>query len=200
LVDSGAIHHLSRYKELLSNPVERETRLKIILGDNSTHLVKGFRSVKFQLKYGESIMLHDVMYVSRLMKSLVSIYALEDKGMRVSFIKGKFLTWYVGSPMRDEFTLGSRFERLYKFTGRPLLALIHNTNYISELWHHRLDLLLYDALSKLKKLVSSIPDVQAHHDGVCTGCASGKKTRGPFPSCEKKQMTSSISFISIYVV
>ncbi len=42
LVDSGAIHHLFGYKEVLSILVERDPKMKIILGDNSTHLVKGF--------------------------------------------------------------------------------------------------------------------------------------------------------------
>lgn len=75
------------------------------------------------------------MYVSGLNKNLVSISALEDKGMRVAFIKGKVLTWPVGSPMRDAFKLGSRYEGLYRVTGRPLLALVHDTNHRSELWH-----------------------------------------------------------------
>jgi len=44
----------------------------------------------------------------------------------------------------------------------------------------------YDALPKLKKLVSGIPDIQPQHDGVYPGYASGKKTRGPFPSSEDK--------------
>lgn len=92
LVDSGAIHHLSGYKEVLSILVERETRLNIILGDNSTQPVKGFGSVKFQLNSRELVLLHDVMYVPRLMKNLVSIYILEDKGMRFAFIKIIFFT------------------------------------------------------------------------------------------------------------
>lgn len=49
LVDSGATHHFSSYKEVLSNLVDRESNLKIILGDNSTHPIKGFGSVKFYL-------------------------------------------------------------------------------------------------------------------------------------------------------
>jgi len=40
LVDSGASRHFSGYKEVLSNLIERETSLKIILEDNSTYLVK----------------------------------------------------------------------------------------------------------------------------------------------------------------
>jgi len=92
LVYSGASHHLFGHKEVLSNLVERESNLKIILGDNFTHPVKGFAFVKFHLDSREYVFLHDVMYMSSLKKNLVSISALEDKGMRVSFIKGKVLT------------------------------------------------------------------------------------------------------------
>ena len=112
LVDSGVSRHFSGYKEFLSNLVERESNLKIILGDNSTHLIRGFGSVKFHLDSGELVLPHDVMYVPGLKKNLVFISSLEYKGMRVAFIKGKVLTWPVGSPMRNAFTLGSRFEGL----------------------------------------------------------------------------------------
>jgi len=171
---------------IISLDEERESNLKIILGDNSTHPVKGLGSVKFHLDSEEPILLHDVMYVLGLKKNSVSIYALEEKGMRVAFIKGKLLTWPIGSSMRNAFPLGSKFEGLYTVTRRPLLALVHHTNHLSEPWHRRLAHLHYDALPKLKKLVFGIPDVQAQHDGVCPGCASGKKTRGPFPSRENK--------------
>ena len=83
--------------------------MKISLGDNSTHPIKDFGSITFHLNSRESIFLHDVMYVPELKKNLVLIFALEDKGVRVDFIKGKVLTWPVGSPMRDAFTLGSIF-------------------------------------------------------------------------------------------
>jgi len=53
VVDSGATHHFSGYKEVLSNLVERESNLKIILGDNSTHPMKVFGSIKFQLNSRE---------------------------------------------------------------------------------------------------------------------------------------------------
>ena len=90
--DSGASIHLSRYQEVLSNLFERETNLKIVLGDNSTYPVKGFDSTKFHLDSREFVLLHEVMYVTRLKKNLVSISTLEKKGMIVSFIKGKVLT------------------------------------------------------------------------------------------------------------
>jgi len=138
LVDSGATHHFSRYKEVLSNLVEEESNFKVILGGNSTHPIKGFGSIKFHLDFMEFVLLHDVMYVSGLKK--------EDKGTRVAFIKGKVLTWPVGTSMRDAFTLGSRSEGLYRVTRRPLLALVDHTNHISELCHRRLAHLHCDAL------------------------------------------------------
>lgn len=53
-MDSGASKHFIGHHEILSNLVERE----------STHPVKGFGSVYFQLNYGETLHLHDVWYVS----------------------------------------------------------------------------------------------------------------------------------------
>ena len=105
MVNSGATYHLSRYKKVLSNVVVRESNLKIILGDNSTHFVKVFGSIKFDLNLEESIFIHDVMYVPRLKNIFLLIFSLEDKGMRVTFTRGKVLTWPIGSPMRDAFTL-----------------------------------------------------------------------------------------------
>lgn len=92
MVDSGASRHFSRYCEVLSNLVERETNFDIFLWDNSTYPMKGFGFVPFHLDYGEIVLLHEVMYVSRLKKNLVSISSLEDKGMRFAFTRGKVLT------------------------------------------------------------------------------------------------------------
>jgi len=89
LVDSGASRTFSRYWEVISNLVERETNLNIILGDRSPHPVKAFGSVKFHLDSWELVILNDVMYLPIRKKNFVYISTLEDKGMRVSFIKGK---------------------------------------------------------------------------------------------------------------
>jgi len=50
-----------------------------------------FVFVKFHLDSRESVLLHDMMYVSGLKKNLVSISTLEEKGMRVAIIKEKYL-------------------------------------------------------------------------------------------------------------
>jgi len=66
--------------------------------------------------------------------------------------------------MRYAFTLGKRYEGLYRVTGRPLLALVHNINNLRELCNRRLAHLHYDALPKLENFVLGIPKVQAQHD------------------------------------
>ena len=61
----------------------RQTNLNVILRDNSTHQVKCYGSILFQLDDGKSIFLREVMYVPNLKRNRVSISALEDKGMKV---------------------------------------------------------------------------------------------------------------------
>lgn len=133
LVDNGASKHFTGYEEALSNLVEMKTNLNVIPGDNSTHQVKGYGSVSFQLDDGKSIFLQEVLYVPDLQKNLVSISALEDKLMIVSFINGKVLTWPLNSSMRETFTLGSRCKGIYKVNGKPIHALVHDIDLQCEL-------------------------------------------------------------------
>ena len=79
LIDSGASRHLPRYKEALSNLIEKDINLEIILGDNATYPVKGVGNVTLQLNQGNTIHLQEVLYVPDLKKNLVSISGMEDK-------------------------------------------------------------------------------------------------------------------------
>lgn len=107
--------------------------MKIILGDKSSRPIKGFGYIKFHLNSREFDFLHDVRYMLGWKKNLVSISSLEEKGIMVTLIRGKFLACPIGSPMNDALTFGSRFEGLYRVTSRQLLALVHDTNHLSEL-------------------------------------------------------------------
>lgn len=93
LIDSGASRHFIGYKEALSNLIEKDTNLKIILGDNATYPVKGVGNVTLQLNQGNTILLQEVLYVPDLKKNLVSISAMEDKGFNVTFIDEKVRVW-----------------------------------------------------------------------------------------------------------
>ena len=91
LIDSGASRHLIGYKEALSDLVEKDTNLEIILGDNATYPVKGTMTVTLHLSQGQVIRLQYVLYVPDFKKNLVSISTMEDKGFNVAFVDGKVL-------------------------------------------------------------------------------------------------------------
>eukprot|EP00253_Pinus_taeda_P024459 PITA_24459 len=69
LIDSGTSRHFTGYKEALSNMIEKETNLEIILGDNVTYLEKGVGNVTLQLNQGNMIHLLEVLYVPDLKKN-----------------------------------------------------------------------------------------------------------------------------------
>jgi len=84
LIDSGASRHFTGYKEALSNLIEKDTNLEIILGDNATYPVKGVGNVTLQLNQGSTIHLQEVLYVLDIKKNLVSISKMEDNPIKDS--------------------------------------------------------------------------------------------------------------------
>ena len=88
MIDSGASRHFTGYKEALSNLIEKDTNLEIILGENATYPMKGVGNVTLQLNQGNIIHLQEVLYILDLKNNLVSISAMEAKGFMVAFING----------------------------------------------------------------------------------------------------------------
>lgn len=145
--------------------MEKDTNLKIILGDNATYPVKGVGNVTLQLNQGNTIHLQEVLYVPNLKKNLVSISAMEDKGFKVAFIDGKVRVW--NKNFKDAFTLGFRVDSLYQVGGSPLGAISCDTSLQSELWHRRFSHLHYKALPDVRKMVISMPKFKVEHEDVC---------------------------------
>eukprot|EP00253_Pinus_taeda_P016183 PITA_16183 len=182
LIDSGASRHFTRYKETLSNLVEKKTNMEIILGDNATYPVKEIGTVTLNLNQGQTFHLQEVLYVLDLKKNVVLIFVMEDKGFKVSFVDEKVRLWQRN--LRDAFTLGFRVEGLYQVGGSPLGAMICDTSLQSELWHRRFAHLHFKALPDVRKMVTGMPKFNLNHEGVCQGCETGKHTRGAFPASE----------------
>jgi hypothetical protein len=63
------------------------------LGDNAKYEVKGVGTTSFQLEYGNSLHMNDVLFVPGLIKNLLSILTLEDTIYIVSFVDGQLLVW-----------------------------------------------------------------------------------------------------------
>eukprot|EP00253_Pinus_taeda_P035805 PITA_35805 len=156
LIDSDASRHFTGYKEVLQNVIEKETNLEIILEDNMKYLVKGVGNVSLKFNQGNTIHLHDVLYVPDLKKNLVSISAMEDKGYKVTFNDGKVHVWK--NNIKDAFTLGFRVDSLYEIGGSPLGVMSCDTSLQSKLWHRRFAHLHYKALPDVRQMVTGIPE------------------------------------------
>ena len=121
-----------------------------------------------------------------LKKNLLSISALDAKGMRVSFVDGQVPTWPKGKSFDDAVVIGEQEGGLYKLKGHPKQTLVHETVEPNELWHRMLAHVHYRALPLARKAIEGLLEIQAKHDGVDKGCAKGKNTKKTFPSSEIK--------------
>ena len=122
----------------------------------------------------------DVLFVPRLKKNLLSISALDEKGMRVAFVDGQVLMWPKGKTIDDAVVIREQEGGLYKLKGQPVQALVHDSVEPNELWHRRLAHVHYRALPLASKLVEGLPEIQAKHEGVCKGCVKGKNIEDIF--------------------
>ena len=177
---------MTGYKENLSEMVEKESHLRVVLGDDANYIVKGFRSTSLQLESNDLLQLDDVLYVPSMKRNLVSISALEDKRYRVTFADGNVLALHKNSSMNTAKVISIREESLYRLTTPPAQALVHDSTNINELWHRRLAHLNSQALPALKNMVTGLPMLHVDHDGVCRVCALGNNTKGSFPKSENK--------------
>jgi hypothetical protein len=185
LIDSGASRHMIGIRNHISHFVEKETHLHVVLGDDARYNVRGVGSSTFQLDLEMQLKLK-VLYVPGMKINLVSISALEDKGYKITFLEGRVLAWHKDSHINSSKVIGVRENNLYKLTIKPAQDLSHDTIILSELWHRGLAHLHYRALLALRKMVTGLPEIQIHHEGVCKGCALGKNVKGSFPSSDNR--------------
>jgi hypothetical protein len=175
-----------RYRDHLTDLVEKKTNLHVVLGDNVRYNVKGVGTSTFQLDCDIPLQLSEVLYVPRMKRNLVSISSLEDNGYKVTFSEGKFLAWDKVSHMNSARVISVRENNLYMLTIRPVQALLHDIISLIELWHRRLAHFPYRALLALGKMVTCLPEIQFQHKGVCRGCALGKNVKGSFLSSDNR--------------
>jgi hypothetical protein len=193
---------MTGYRYHLTDLVEKETNLHVVLGDNAIYNVKGIGTSTFQLDYDIPLQLSEVLYVPGMKRNIVSISSLEDKGYKVTFIvsissledkgykvtfsEGKYLAWHKESHINSARVIGVRENNLYKLTIRPVQTLLHDTIILSELWHRRFDHIHYRALPSLGKMVIGLPEIHIQHKGVCRGCSLGKNVKGSFLSSDNR--------------
>ena len=73
------------YREHLTDLVEKESRLHVVLGDNARYTMKGVGSSSFQLDSDIPLQVSEILYVPGMKMNLVFVSPLEDKGYKVTF-------------------------------------------------------------------------------------------------------------------
>jgi hypothetical protein len=116
LIGSGASKHMNGYREHLTDLVEKESHLHVVLGDNARYNVKGVESSSFQLDFDISLQLSEVLYVLGMKRNLVFVSSLEDKGYKVIFFEGKVIAWHKNSRMDFSQVIGVQENGLYRLT------------------------------------------------------------------------------------
>ena len=76
------------------------------LGDDYQYPIKGSGESSYKLESGKSLTMKEVLFVPRLKKNLLSISALDAKGMRVAFIDGQVIMWPRGKTIDDAIVIG----------------------------------------------------------------------------------------------
>ena len=84
-------------------------------------------------------------------KNILSISALDAKGIRVPFVDVQVLMWHRGKTIEDATMIGEEDGGLYKLKGQPEQALVHESIEPNEQWNRRLTHVHYRALLTVRK-------------------------------------------------
>ena len=79
---------MTGFKESFEKLFEHNSPHKVKLGDDYQYPIKGSGESSYKLDSGKSMKMKDVLFVLGLKKNLLSILALDAKGIRVAFVDG----------------------------------------------------------------------------------------------------------------
>ena len=85
---SGDSKHMTGFKESFVRLSEHKSPHKVKLGDDYQYPIEGSGESSYNLDSGKPLTIKEVLFVLGLKKNLLSISALDAKGMRVAFIDG----------------------------------------------------------------------------------------------------------------
>ena len=112
---------------------EQESPHKVKLGDDYEYPIKGSGVASYKPDSRKSLKMKDVLYVPGLRNNILSISALDSKGIRFAFFDGQVLMCTRGNKIEDATMIGEEDGGLYKLKGQPEQALVHESIEPSEL-------------------------------------------------------------------
>ena len=80
--------HMTGDRDLFSDLEEKDLGVHIKMGDDGRYSATGIDTISFERESGKPFVLKEVLHVPGLMKNLISVVMLEDKGYDVVFSEG----------------------------------------------------------------------------------------------------------------
>src|SRR6202453_2326768 len=193
MMDSGATHHitphLSDFKDY--TPCQGAVHL----GDKSTISQVGVGSVVFNTSLGIPITLSNVLHIPSVRTRFLSMRALAQKGVEISFVKDSFKVVV----NQHCFAKGYLEDNLYWLDVSSIgtLASIKKSTTSLDVWHQRMGHISYAALKSYgpSALTGMDLDSSTSAPTVCRGCAVAKSTRQPFSPSKTKWTTEILQVV-----
>ncbi|KAJ9536507.1 hypothetical protein OSB04_un000344 [Centaurea solstitialis] len=193
-VDSGCSRHMTGYKELLHNFVERPGGT-VSLGNKTTGVIKGYGILT-----NGKVSIKKVLYVEGLSHNLFSASQFCDGYNIVLF---SIINCLIINSDGVEIFEGRRFYNLYVVdfsvidSSKPVCLFTKATKGESWLWHRRFSQQNFSDISKLANggLVKGLPKLTFDRDSLCPACQMGKMKRSSHKSKTESSCQSPLEMI-----
>ena len=97
---------MTSFKESFEKISEHNSPHKVKLGDDYQYPIKGSGEASYKLNFGKYLKMKDVLYVPVLKNNILSISALDAKGIRFAFVDGQVLMWPKEQTIDDGVVIG----------------------------------------------------------------------------------------------
>ncbi|KAJ9553587.1 hypothetical protein OSB04_017632, partial [Centaurea solstitialis] len=193
-VDSGCSRHMTGYKELLHNYVERPGGT-VSFGNKTTGVIKGYGILT-----NGKVSIKKVLYVEGLSHNLFSASQFCDGYNLVLF---SIINCLIINSDGVEIFDGRRFYNLYVVdfpvidSSTPVCMFSKATKGESWLWHRRFSHQNFSDISKLANggLVKGLPKLTFDRDALCPACQMGKMKRSSHKSKTESSCQSPLEML-----
>ncbi|KAJ9539388.1 hypothetical protein OSB04_032121 [Centaurea solstitialis] len=193
-VDSGCSRHMTGYKELLHNYVERPGGT-VSFGNKTTGVIKGYG-----ILINGKVSIKKVLYVEGLSHNLFSASQFCDGYNIVLF---SIINCLIINSDGVEIFEGRRFYNLYVVdfpvidSSKPVCLFSKATKGESWLWHRRFSHQNFSDISKLANggLVKGLPKLTFDRDSLCPACQMGNMKRSSHKSKTESSCQSPLEML-----
>jgi transposase InsO family protein len=182
-LDSGASNHMTGSRAAFSDLDESKTGT-VKFGDGSRVIIRGQGTVLFRCRNGEHRALQDVYYIPQLRSNIVSLGQLDEHGSEVLIKAGVLSIRDRERRLLAKVTRSRNRLYLLDLKVEQPVCLAAACTEEPWLWHGRFGHLSFEALGRLGKMVTGLPQIK-HVDELCDSCLAGKQRRLPFPKTAK---------------